>query len=102
MSPSHLHPIVKQRVLRQTTTTLWKTSDGRLYETYKAHAKASADLIEKLIDDEDAQLRAVRRANHFNSVVEDLLDLVEERIWDLCTMQQHRTINFLGGLEIRS
>ena len=60
----------------------------RLTETYISYKKASEELIEKLVEDEEAQTRVERKREHFNSLMEDLVDAVEERIWDLCTMQQ--------------
>ena len=60
----------------------------RLSETYKSYNKASDELIEKLFLDEDAQRRVIRRGEHFNSLVYDLIVAVEERIWKLCMMQK--------------
>ena len=59
-----------------------------LAETYKSFSQASDKLIDKLHEDEEAQARVIRKGAHFKSLVEDLIVAVEERIWNLCMMQQ--------------
>ena len=59
-----------------------------LAERYESFNQASDELIDKLYEVEEVQAKVICKGEHFESLVEDLMKAVEERIWDLCKMQQ--------------
>ena len=59
-----------------------------LAETFKSYSEASDKLIQKLLNDEEAQARLAHKEEFIESLVTDLMKAIEKRIWDLCAMQQ--------------
>ena len=46
------------------------------------------EMVGMLEEDTDPYLKAFRKREHYNSVVMDVVDNVENRIWELCSVQQ--------------
>ena len=59
-----------------------------LLETFKSYNKVFDTLMDKLLHDEEALERLRRKGDHFTSILEDLTDDVELRVWNLCKVQQ--------------
>ena len=59
-----------------------------LLETFKSYNKVFDTLMDKLLHDEEALEHLRRKGDHFTSILEDLTDDVELRVWNLCKVQQ--------------
>ena len=60
----------------------------KLCESYKSYDSLAEDYGELLEEDSEAANRIFRKRMHFNQTVENVVDAVDGRIWDVCTLQQ--------------
>ena len=60
----------------------------KLEETYGRYEVVAEDYWELLDEDSDAYNRALSKREYYNEFVDNVIFAVEERIWELCTIQQ--------------
>ena len=62
----------------------------RLVETYRSYNKMGEEMVDMLEAESELFLKAYRKREHYNDVVMDVVDNVENQIWELCLVQQSR------------
>ena len=60
----------------------------KLVETYRSYDTMAEEMVAMLDEDSEPYLKAFRKREHYNEVVMDVIDNIENRIWELCSVQQ--------------
>ena len=60
----------------------------KLVETYRSYDTMAEEMVDMLEAESEPYQKAYRKREHYNNVVMDMVENVENRIWELCSVQQ--------------